>query len=124
MASGAANKKKCPSFYKIEQHTHGEVKRATYECADLAQALDLGASAASSLNRVKFILPETMKQFGCSVCDGPIWGIISRVFDVRRDFLAGYLFGSSIFDQKYLILLSQVRFSSVFNFKIHGCQFL
>ena len=66
------------------------------------------------------ILPETMEQFGCSVFDGQFLGIISRVFDVRRDFLAGYFFGSSIFDQKYFICLSQVRFSIVFIFEIHG----
>ena len=66
------------------------------------------------------ILPETMKQFGCSVFNGPFLGIISRVFDVPRDFLAGYFLGSSIFDQKYLIFLSQVRVAVVFMFEIHG----
>ena len=72
---------------------------------------------------LSYILPETMKQFGCSVFDGPFVGIISRVFDARLDFLARYFFGSSIFDQKYLILLFQVRFSIVFIFEIHGYHF-
>ena len=36
------------------------------------------------------ILPETLKQFGCSLFDGPFLRIISRVFDVRRDFLTRY----------------------------------
>ena len=31
-----------------------------------------------------------MKQFGCSVFVSPIWGNISRVFDVRPDSVAGY----------------------------------
>ena len=42
-----------------------------------------------------------MKQFDCSVFDGPILGIISRVFDVRRDFLAGHFSASSMFDIRF-----------------------
>ena len=44
------------------------------------------------------LLTETMKQFDSSVFDGPILGIISRVFDVRRHFLDGYVFHSPMFE--------------------------
>ena len=43
-----------------------------------------------------------MKQFDSSVFDDPVLGIISRVFDVRRDFLDRYFFGSSVFDDHFL----------------------
>ena len=46
------------------------------------------------------------------------------MFDVRRGFLARSFFGSSIFDQKYYIFLSQVGYPTVFIFEIHGCKFL
>ena len=48
------------------------------------------------------ILTKTMKQFDSSVFDDSILGIISRVFDVRRDFLDRYFFGSSVFDDHFL----------------------
>ena len=48
------------------------------------------------------ILTETMKQFDSSVFDGPILGIISRVFDVRRDLWDGCVFSSSMFDDQFL----------------------
>ena len=43
-----------------------------------------------------------MKQFDSSVFDDPVLGIISRVFDVRRDFLDRYFSGSSVFDDHFL----------------------
>ena len=42
--------------------------------------------------RITLVLSETMKQFDSSVFDGPILGIISRVFDVRRDFVGQVFF--------------------------------
>ena len=63
------------------------------------------------------IPPETMKQSGCSVFDGPFLGIIFRVCDVRQDFVAGYFFGSSIFDQMFFIFCLEFDI-----FEIHGCQ--
>ena len=58
------------------------------------------------------LLTKTMKQFGCSVFDGPFWGFISWVFDVRRDFLAGYFFRQ--FDIRSKILYNFVS-SSIFD---------
>ena len=60
-------------------------------------------------------LPETMEQFGCSVFESPIWGIISRVFDVRRDFSARYFFGSSMFDIRLDNLGNYFSFCSMFD---------
>ena len=63
-------------------------------------------------------------QFDCLVFDSPILEIIYRVLDVRQDFWAGYFFGSSIFDSKYLIFLSRVQFPFLCIVEMHGCQFL
>ena len=40
-------------------------------------------------NTFAHLLTKTRKQFDCSVFDGPISGIVSQVFDVRRDFSDG-----------------------------------
>ena len=54
------------------------------------------------INVISPLLTETMKQFNSSVFDGSILEIISRVFDVRRDFLDRYFFSSSMFDGQFL----------------------
>ena len=53
-----------------------------------------------------------MKQFDCSVFKGPISGINSRVFDVRRRLLAGDFFGTSMFDFRLNTFDNYVRGSN------------
>ena len=48
-----------------------------------------GSGSKRRLGPSDFVLTKTMKQFSCSVFDGPVSGIISRVFDVRRAFWLG-----------------------------------
>ena len=69
-----------------------------------------------------WLLTETMKQFDSSVFDGPILGIISRVFDVRRDFLDRYFFSSSMFDDQFLQKLEFRLFVlKLYDFPSLGC---
>ena len=68
------------------------------------------------------LLTETMKQFDSSVFDGPILGIISRVFDVRRYFLDKYCFSSSMFDHQFLQKLEFRLFVlKLYDFPSLGC---
>ena len=63
-----------------------------------------------------------MKQFDSSVFDGPILGIISRVFDVRRDLLDSYFFSSSMFDDQFLQKLEFRLFVlKLYEFPFLGC---
>ena len=85
----------------------GELPTAVRPRYDPEPALTVSACDSKNILKLWFrmyaalgILPETMKPFGCSVFDGPFLEILSRMFDVRRDFLVGYFFGSSIFDQE------------------------
>ena len=68
------------------------------------------------------LLTETMKQFGSSVFDGPFFGIISQVFDVRQDLLDRYFFSSSVFDGQFLQKLEfRLCVLKLYDFPSLGC---